>query len=838
MSKNLVIVESPAKAKTIQKFLGDDFWVESSYGHVSDLPKKGMGIDIDNNFKPEYQISPEKIEVVSRLKKKAKTAQTVWLASDEDREGEAIAWHLFNELGLKKENTKRIVFNEITKTAIQKAVQNPREIDTDLVDAQQARRILDRIVGFEVSPVLWRKVRTGLSAGRVQSVAVRLIVEREREILAFQPQSSFKVVADFATQSGELISGVLEEKLSDKKEALAFLENQKSAQYKVLETVKKPSKRSPSAPFTTSTLQQEASSKLGYSVTRTMQMAQKLYEAGHITYMRTDSVNLSAEAIASAVSTIGQKYGENYVAVRKFKNKNQGAQEAHEAIRPTDFSKTDVPDAGLSSLYKLIWKRAISSQMSDATLEKTQIKIQNNKDKHLFVSAGEVIVFDGFLRAIQEGSKIQAEGILPDVKSGETVFSSAITATQQFTKAPARYSEAALVKQLEELGIGRPSTYAPTISTIQKRQYVEMGDSEGEPRTLQILSLLDGEIKENTTTENTGANKRKLIPTDVGIVVNDFLTENFKTFMDYGFTAKVESDFDQIASGKYRWTQMLEEFYKPFHTNVEFVSQNANRASGERLLGVHPETGKNIYARIGRFGPMIQIGETEDELKPLFASLQKHQNIGTITLGEALDLFKLPKIVGDYKGEEVLVNVGRFGPYVKYQEAFVSIPRDEDPLDISLERAIELIEEKKRADAPIAYYKGLEVTKGSGRFGDYIKWNNLFINVNKKYDFSNLSQADVEELIELKLVKEKEKLVHDFSKEGIRVEKARWGRHHILQGKIKIEIGKEVDAKSLTVEDCIQLIEKSKPKKAVAKKAVKKKSTTAKTTVKKTVKKK
>lgn len=839
MANNLVIVESPAKAKTIQKFLGDDFIVESSYGHVSDLPKKGMGIDIENDFKPDYKVSDDKKEVVNRLKKKVKSVKMVWLASDEDREGEAIAWHLYNELKLTKENSRRIVFNEITKTAIQNAVENPREIDTHLVDAQQARRVLDRIVGFEVSPVLWRKVKAGLSAGRVQSVAVRLIAEKEEEIQAFEISSQYKVVAQFLTKKKETLSAILNYKFSSKEESMTFLEGQKSAEFKVAKITKKPSKRNPSAPFTTSTLQQEASSKLGYSVTRTMQVAQRLYEGGFITYMRTDSVNLSKDAIGAAVNEIKLSYGEEYVKVRQFKTKNQGAQEAHEAIRPTDFAKEQVPDGSLNSLYKMIWRRALASQMAEALLEKTSIKIEENKTAHVYEAKGETIVFDGFLRLHQDG-KNAADGILPFVTEGEVVEDLEVVATEVFSKPPARYTEAALVKRLEELGIGRPSTYAPTISTIQRRQYVEMGEHEGDERQYQVLSLLKGNIEEAKLMERYGSNKRRLIPTDIGIVVNDFLLKNFKTFMEYSFTAKVESDFDKIANGKMKWTDMLHSFYGDFHKNVEHVTEHAERAKGERLLGKDPESGKNVYARIGRFGPMVQIGEVEDEEKPRFASLQRTQNIRTLTYEEAMDLFKMPRTLGEFEGLPVLVNIGRFGPYVKYDEKFISLPKGEDPVTIELALAVQLIEEKQRADAPVHQYEGKDVTKGTGRFGPFIKWNDWFINVNKKYDFDNLSNSDLEELIELKKKKEIEKVIHNWEEEGVRVEKARWGRFNVIQGKIKVELPKETKAKALTLEKCLALIEKKKPKKKATKKKTAKKKPSAKkkpAAKKKTVKK-
>ena len=820
MPKNLVIVESPAKAKTIQKYLGDDFRVESSFGHIVDLPKKGMGIEIDNNFKPIYEVSEDKKQVVKKLKELAGKAETVWLASDEDREGEAISWHLYNVLDLENKNTHRIVFNEITKKAIQKAVENPRTIDRNLVDAQQARRVLDRLVGFEVSPILWKKIKVGLSAGRVQSVAVRLIVEREKEIQNFVPVSSFRFTAQFLTQGNKGFKAVLTKEFKTYKEAKAFIESCADADFKVKDLQKKPAKRSPSAPFTTSTLQQEASLKLGFPVSRTMRVAQQLYESGLITYMRTDSVNLSQEAIESAESAIKSDFGAKYSSPRNYTNKNKSAQEAHEAIRPTNFGvKSAGGDDGQRRLYDLIWKRAIASQMTNAELERTIIDIDNSKNKEIFQAKGEIIVFDGFLRVYQdsvmdedtEDSSTGSAPILPDVSKGEKLTTEEIFGTQRFTKSPPRYTEASLVKKLEELGIGRPSTYAPTISTIQNREYVVVGNLDGEKRKLQTLILKSGKISEKMDTETFGADRRKLMPTDIGIVVNDFLVEYFQSILDYDFTAKVEESFDDIAEGKEKWTSMIDGFYEKFHSNVEKVEETAERATGERELGKDPKSGKPVFAKIGRFGPMIQIGEAEDEEKPKFASLLRTQSIHNITLEEALKLFELPKNIGEFKGEIVEVNVGRFGPYVKYKDMFVSIPKGEDLMEISLERAVELIEEKLKADAPITTYKGHDVTKGKGRFGPFIKWNDMFINVNKKYDFDNLSQSDIEELIEAKIKKEAEKVVQNWEKEGIRIEKARWGRHNIIKGKTKIELAKEVDVTQLKLEDVQKIIEDQKP---------------------------
>lgn len=829
MPKNLVIVESPAKAKTIQKYLGEDFRVESSFGHIADLPKKNMGIDISNNFEPIYEISPDKKEVVAKLRRLSKEASVVWLASDEDREGEAIAWHLYQQLGLKANETKRIVFNEITKKAILNAIENPREIDENLVNAQQARRILDRLVGFEMSPVLWKKVKPGLSAGRVQSVAVRLIVEREKEILDFTPENSFKVTGDFQLKSGEIFSAHLNHDFEDFLSLRKFIEKCQSAEFSVGEIDKKLGKRNPSAPFTTSTLQQEASRKLGFSVARTMRVAQQLYESGLITYMRTDSVNLSSEAISAASHYIEENFGKEYKQVRKYTSKTKGAQEAHEAIRPTNLRmEQGGADASQQRLYDLIWKRTIASQMAEAKLEKTTIDVNiSNQKKHVFRGKGEVVLFDGFLRVYQESTDddemVQPKGmtILPPMEKGDVLIPNSIFGLEKFTRHPARYSEASLVKKLEELGIGRPSTYAPTISTIQKRKYVEIVNLEGEKRKLKAIRLEKQKIKEFTENETFGADKRKLKPTDVGIVVNDFLVNYFKNIMDYQFTAKVEEDFDEIAAGKEDWFKILDEFYGSFHKNVTDVEENADRATGERLLGKDPETGKNVYARIGRYGAMVQIGETEEEEKPKFSGLNPNQNISTITLEEALKLFELPKDLGEYKKEPVSVNVGRYGPYVKFGEKYISLPKDLDPNEVNLAQAREVIDAKLKEEAPIAEYEGKEVTKGTGRFGPFIKWNNWFINVSKKYDFDNLSSKDIKELIEAKRKKENEKIVKVFEKEGIRIEKARWKRHNIIQGKTKVEVAKDVDVLNMTLEEVQKILATKTTKKSANKKTKK-----------------
>lgn len=822
MAKNLVIVESPAKAKTIEKFLGSDFKVASSYGHIADLPSKELAVDVTGNFDAKYIIPSDKKALVKDLKALASKAEIIWLASDEDREGEAISWHLSETLKLDPAKTKRIVFNSITKSAIQKAIENPRGINYDLVNAQQARRVLDRLVGYELSPVLWKKIKPGLSAGRVQSVAVRLIVEREREIEVFTPEASYKVTAVFTTQEGASFEAKLAKSFQHLEEAQEFLETQTEATFKIASLDKKPAKKSPSAPFTTSTLQQEASRKLGYSVSRTMQVAQRLYEAGHITYMRTDSVNLSSEAIQAAQEAIEKNYGANYAHVRNFTSKSKGAQEAHEAIRPTNML---VSSPGLERdqerLYDLIWKRTIASQMSDAELERTSVKIESSTHSEAFSANGEMIKFDGFLKVYLEGTddgdSDDQEGMLPNLSVNEIVNNKEIVATERFTRAPYRYSEAALVKKLEELGIGRPSTYAPTISTVQNRGYVEKGTVEGVSRSYHQLLLKEGKISKKTLKEKVGSDKGKLVPTDIGMIVNDFLVENFTSILDYHFTAKVEEDFDEIALGEKDWKTVMKLFYQDFHPNVEHVEDNADRASGERVLGVDPKSGRPLLVRLGRFGAMAQIGTAEDEEKPIFASLLPTQSLGSITFEEAMDLFKLPRTLGEYQGEEIQANVGRFGPYIKYGKKFVSLGAEESALDVTLDRAKELIDEKEKADAPIATFEGMDVSKGVGRFGPFIKWNGLFINVNKKYDFDHLSHENIVELIQEKKQKELDKVIHHWEAEGIKVEKARWGRHHVIKGKIKVELAKTVDVSEMTLEEAQALIEKKSPKKKTAK---------------------
>ena len=846
MAKNLVIVESPAKAKTIEKFLGSDYKVMSSYGHIADLPDKELGVDVAHGFKPQYLVAADKRNLVKALKEEVKKADTVWLASDEDREGEAIAWHLSEELKLSQEKTKRIVFNSITKSAIEHAIKNPRGIDYNLVNAQQARRVLDRLVGYELSPVLWKKIRKGLSAGRVQSVSVRLIVEREREIQDFQSEVSYKITAEFLTKEGKLIKTYTHKSFPTQEAAKAFLEKNIGATFSVGSLETKPAKKSPAPPFTTSTLQQEAARKLHFSVSKTMQLAQRLYESGLITYMRTDSVNLSPEALSAAKQEIVKSYGEAYSKTRQYTSHSKGAQEAHEAIRPTDMAAHTVrAEADQVRLYELIWKRTIASQMSDASLERTQVKVNASTHTEPFIGSGEVIVFDGFLKVYLEGKddeEEEDEGMLPAMKVGESLTSKHITATQRFTRPPFRYTEASLVKKLEELGIGRPSTYAATISTIQNRGYVERSSLEGENRPYLQLSLIKNEIKEKKLTENVGADKGKLIPTDIGMIVNDFLITHFATIVDYNFTAKVEEEFDDIASGKEDWAKMVGRFYDTFHPTVAHVEQNAVRETGERILGTDPATGKPVSVRLGRYGAMVQIGTVEDEEKPRFASLLPHQTIDSITFEEAMKLFELPRKLGVYQGKEVESNIGRFGPYIRFGDAFISLDKSLDVFSITFDEAKEVIDQKQKADAPISVYDGKEVTKGTGRFGPFIKWNNMFISVSKKYDFEHLSQSDIIFLIEEKLKKESEKVVKEWPEEGIHIEKARWGRYHLLKGKTKVELSKDTDIEAFTLAEAQSLLAtKEKPKKAPAtKKATTAKKVPAKaskTVAKKTVKK-
>ena len=762
MAKNLVIVESPAKSQTIKKFLGPDFEVKASYGHTVDLPTKGMGIDIENSFKPDYVVSPDKKKVLSELKRLSESAEKTWIATDEDREGEAIGWHIANQLKLDVKTTPRIVFHEITKTAIENAVKNPRTIDMHLVNAQQARRVLDRLVGFELSPVLWRKIKTWLSAGRVQSVAVKLIVEREREIQAFEAHSFFKVVAQFLTNEKKNLTAELSKQLKNEAETTKFLESLSGATYEVSDIEVKPGKKSPSAPFTTSTLQQEASRKLGFSVARTMQVAQKLYEAGHITYMRTDAVNLSDFAIQAAKAQIISEYGENYSKPTHYATKAKGAQEAHECIRPTHMENHIAgADPSEKKLYQLIWKRTIASQMAPAELEKTKATIQiSMTDKFKFIASGEVLKFDGFLKVYMESSDTEEDdeeikSMLPLLKVGENLEENRILATEKFKQHPPRYTEASLVKKLEEQGIGRPSTYAPTISTIQKRGYVVKEDRPGRTRNYLELSLLDGKITRTEREQITGAEKQKMFPTDIGMIVTDFLDQNFADIMDYGFTANVEQEFDEIAEGKLQRVQMMEKFYGPFHAQV-VETTGKERVNTERALGQHPSNGKPVIARMGRYGPMIQIGEPDDPEKK-FASLPAGKTIETITLEEALQAFALPRSLGKREGEEVLASTGRFGPYVKYKSLFVSIKRDSglDPFSITLEEAIPMIQEKMETEKNKYInefdYEKEKIQVLNGPYGPYIKYDKKNYKIPKGWkDASDLTLEDCLALIGLK----------------------------------------------------------------------------------------
>lgn len=758
MAKNLLIVESPAKAKTIEGYLGKDFLVKSSYGHIRDLVKTDDAIDTDNNFQQKYEVPSDKKAIVSELKKLAKSAEMVWLASDEDREGEAISWHLFETLGLKDDNTKRIVFHEITKPAILKAIESPRKIDYNLVNAQQARRVLDRLVGFELSPVLWRKVKPSLSAGRVQSVAVRLIVEREREINRFQAEPTFKIVAvlDTGTNKNSRFKAELPQRFATVEQAQEFLQACVQANFRVASLETKPAKRTPSAPFTTSTLQQEASRKLGFSVARTMQVAQRLYEAGRITYMRTDSVNLSETALRGAQAEITKAYGEQYHKKRQYRTKNAGAQEAHEAIRPTYFESHSIEgDHAEKRLYELIWKRAIASQMSEAAFEKTTAKIDISTRSEGLVATGEVMKFDGFLKVYFESSDEEADdldrdqpdnSLLPPLTEGQSLELDSMQATERFSRPPARFTEASLVKKLEELGIGRPSTYAPTISTIQNRGYVVKEDRDGKERSYRILLLDNGDVSSQTKMEITGAERNKMFPTDIGVLVNDFLVQHFKGIVDYNFTAKVEKEFDEIAQGYKEWTEMLSNFYGPFHAEVQDTLDNADRATHERTLGTDPASGKPITVRVGRFGPLVQIGSAEDEEKPRFASLRKGQMIETISLEEALELFKLPKKVGEYEGIEMTVAIGRFGPYIRHNSSFYSLPKGIDPLDVEEQQAIEIIEEKRKKDREKiikVFDENPDARIENGRWGPFVRFGKQNLKIPKGTEVGGITYEDV-----------------------------------------------------------------------------------------------
>lgn len=767
MQKNLVIVESPAKAKTIEKFLGKEFKVLSSYGHIRDLKKKEFGIDIEHNFKPNYEVPADKKKLVSELKSEAEKADMVWLASDEDREGEAISWHLYEVLNLSPEKTKRIVFHEITKPAILKAIENPRGIDINLVNAQQARRVLDRIVGFELSPVLWKKVKPALSAGRVQSVAVRLVAEREREIQAFKSEASYRVMAIFTLTGADGTSADLKAELGKrfktKKEAEAFLAKCQTAAYTIDDITTRPLTKSPAAPFTTSTLQQEAARKLGYPVSMTMMVAQKLYESGKITYMRTDSVNLSEFAIQGSKEMIERVMGKEYVKTRKYATKSKGAQEAHEAIRPTSMdSQTIEGTAQEKKLYDLIWKRTVASQMADARLEKTTVSIGLNNSDETFVATGEVVKFDGFLKVYKESyddddQHDDESGLLPQMVKGQVLTPQEVSATERFTQRPPRYTEASLVRKLEELGIGRPSTYAPTISTIQQREYVEKGDREGEERNCNVLTLKNGKISDVTRKEVFGAEKAKLFPTDIGLVVNDYLTQSFPDILSYNFTASVEEEFDEIADGQKEWTNVLDGFYTHFHPAVKTaIETKSDQKVGERALGIDPVSGKPVSVKIGRFGPIAQIGTSEDEEKPRFAQLRKGFSMETITLEQALELFKLPRQLDEFEGKVVTIGIGRFGPYVAHNSKFVSLPKDKDPMEITYDEAVELILAKRKAEAEKViqtFDEEPELQILNGRFGPYIAYQGANYKIPKTTDPKTLTLEASMDLIN----KQKEK---------------------------------------------------------------------------------
>ena len=847
MTKNLVIVESPAKAKTIEKFLGKDFTVKSCYGHIRDLAKGDEAIRIDKNFEPQYEVPAEKKAVVSELKKLAAQSDMVWLASDEDREGEAISWHLSEVLKLTPANTKRIVFHEITKPAILRAIENPRGIDYNLVNAQQARRVLDRLVGFELSPVLWKKIKGNLSAGRVQSVAVRLIVEREREINNFSHSSAFKIVAHFNV-GGKQMDAELSKRFDKEADAMAFLQKCITADFTINNLEVKPAEKSPAPPFTTSTLQQEASRKLGYGVSITMSIAQKLYEHGLITYMRTDSVNLSEMAIGAAKDYITKNFGAQYSNPKRYTTKNDSAQEAHEAIRPTYFENVDIDGTPQEKrLYDLIYKRAIASQMSKAQIERTVAQIGVSTLPDTLTATGEVLKFDGFLKVYLESTDDESENenskMLPPLKVGEKLTLINMDAAEKFTRPAPRYTEASLVKKLEELGIGRPSTYAPTISTIQKRGYVVKEDRDGKDRNFTTLTLEKGEIKREVKAEKYGSEKAKLFPSDIGMIVTDFLSKHFDKIMDYNFTANVEKEFDEIARGQIQWNKMIADFYKPFHEDVEKTTETAERQSGERTLGIDPTTGKNVYAKVGKFGPYVQLGEGTEEEKPQYGKLLQSQRIDSISLDEALELFKLPRTIGEYQGKEVSVNVGRFGPYVKWGDDYISLPKGEELMEVDLTRAAEVINAKQTADAPVGTYKNKPITKGKGRFGPFIKWNDLYINVPRNYNFDELTQPQMDELIEKKMDKEANRFIQQWDDEKIALENGRWGPF-IRFGKKMIKIARKKDGEKYTAEDLAgitldevkKLIEIEEPD-AFAKKAPKK-TAAKKTAAKKTAAKK
>jgi len=805
MSKNLVIVESPAKAKTIEKFLGSEYKVVSSNGHIADLPSNELGIDIENDYNPKYKITNDKKDLVKKLKNELKGVDTVWLASDEDREGEAIAWHLAENLNLNESNTKRIVFREITEKAIKNAIENPRQINKSLVDAQQARRVIDRLVGYKISPILWRKVKGGLSAGRVQSVVLRLIAEREKEILNFNPVSSYKTTAEFINSNNIKFKAKYSINTNDDDNFNSFLDGFKNAEFIVSSIKKSPLLKKPAPPFTTSTMQQEAARKLGFNVSRTMQTAQRLYEAGHITYMRTDSVTLSETAQNSIKNAIETKFGSNYHQSRNFSNKSKNAQQAHEAVRPTNFlNNIQNLDADQSNLYDLIWRRSVASQMSDAKVDKTTVKIKSNNHEGLFQSDGEVIKFDGFLKLYIESKDNQKNddsqnNVLPNFTEGEIINKDKILVTQIFSKPPFRFTEASLVKKLEELGIGRPSTYAPTITTVMNRKYVFKGTNNAQTREI-VQYVIDSDINRNVNQENYGSNKGKLVPSEVGLLVNEFLTNNFKNIIDYNFTASVENEFDSIANGSKDWKSIIDKFYNPFSLVIDDVQKNAKRETGERVLGLDPKSGRQLSVKLGKYGPIAQIGKVDEDEKPLFASLLPDQQISKITAEEALKLFELPVYVGDFENERVEANIGRYGPYIRYNKVFIPIPEGFNPFTITIEKSIDLIKAKIEAQKPILVYKSYDVTKGKGRFGPYLKWNNTFINVNKNYDFDNLTEEDCIELIEQKIQKDKEKIIMNWSSDGITIEKGRWNKIYIIKGKKKVPLAKNVDPLKITLD--------------------------------------
>lgn len=853
MPRSLLIVESPAKAKTIEKYLGKDFTVKSSYGHIRDLEKGNTAIDVHNHFKSKYVISPEKQKVVKELKDLVKKVDEVWLATDEDREGEAISWHLCEVLGLDPRTTRRIVFREITKPAIEKAIQQPRTVDLNLVNAQQARRVLDRLVGYELSEILWKKVRGRLSAGRVQSVSVKLIVERERDINAFNSEAYFKIEALFQVKNeqGRIVPlrAELPERFSTEASAEDFLRKCIGATYQIQKIEVRPQKRRPAAPFTTSTLQQEASRKLGFSVQRTMNVAQRLYEAGHITYMRTDSTNLSELAIAGIAEAVEKNYGAKYVQVRRFKSKSANAQEAHEAIRPTYIQVQNVSGQREEQrLYELIWKRTIASQMADAELEKTVVSIGISTIPNKPLQAeGEMLKFDGFLKVYLESNDDDDEedtkGMLPPLTVDQILPFQEMTATERFTRAPARYTEAGLVKKLEELGIGRPSTYAPTISKIMEegRGYVVKENRDGTPRAYRLLQLRDGKIEKSSGSELTGAVQNRLFPTDMGITVSDFLDAHFDKIMDYKFTAEIEKLFDDIAAGGLEWTKMLENFYWPFHETVEATLESADRPTRERILGKDAQTGHTMLTRMTRLGPVVQIGlpeELQENEKPRYANLRNGQSIDTISFEEALKLFELPKVLGSFQNEEVSVGVGRYGPYIRYGEKFVSLNRGEDPLTVTVDRALELIRQKEEADAPVTVFKDLPVTKGKGRFGPFLKWGTLYVNVPARYDFDHLTPAEMHELIAAKVDKESNRYIQNWPEEQIAIENGRWGpfirfkKENVNLPKVDNQKMSAEQAAILSLEEVKALIEAAIPD-AFKKKATEKKTTEKKATAKK-----